>query len=236
MPDRDRDTGGPGRYAAVVSIYLIRHGETASTRDRVVQLPEAPLSDRGRSQAERLAVRLAAAGIGRIVSSDLTRAAMTAASLARSTGLEVEVDPDLRERDFGDQRGTPYAELALRGIELFAPGYAPPGGETWETFHQRVDRAWKRATAGCLSRQAGPKPHLALVTHGLVCHSIAARLVELPQQLTGRRFGRDGPPLRFGNTAVTVLEGPDPWRIERFACTRHLDGESADDPAAVSGL
>ena len=155
-----------------MSIYLIRHAETASNRDRVVQRPEAPLSGRGRAQAERLAVRLADAGIGRIVSSDLTRAAMTAASLARSIGLEVEIDPDLRERNFGDHRGTSYAELGARGIELFAPGYAPPGGETWEAFHQRVDRAWEAAT-GLAAAQAQPqpsKPHLALVTHGLVCH------------------------------------------------------------------
>ena len=216
-----------------MSIYLIRHGETASNRDRVVQHPETPLSGRGRAQAERLALRLADAGIGRIVSSDLARAAMTAASLARSIGLEVEVDPDLRERNFGDHRGTSYAELGAQGIELFAPGYAPPGGETWEAFHRRVDRAWEAATG---AQPQPSKPHLALVTHGLVCHSIAARLVELPAELSGRRFGRDGPPLRFGNTAVTVLSGPAPWRIERFACTRHLDGETADDEAAVSGL
>jgi broad specificity phosphatase PhoE len=221
-----------------VAIYLIRHGETASNRERVVQLPETPLSERGRAQAERLAARLADAGIRRIVSSDMARAAMTAASLARSTGLEVEVDPDLRERNFGDHRGTSYAELGERGIELFSPGYEPPGGESWEVFHRRVDRAWQRATelAGCLPQSGSRGAHVALVTHGLVCHSIAARLVELPQHFAREHFGPDGPPLRFGNTAVTLLEGPNPWRIDRFACTRHLDAEHADDEAAVSGL
>ncbi len=221
-----------------MSIFLIRHGETASNRDRVVQVPETPLSARGHAQAERLAARLANAGIVRIVASDLTRAAMTAAALARSTGLEVDVDPDLRERNFGAHRGTPYAELGERGVELFAAGYAPPGGETRESFHERVDRAWQRAAllARSLEQDGRSKGHLALVTHGLVCHSNAARLVELPEDFGRQDVGPDGPPIRFGNTALTVLEGPDPWRVERFACTRHLDGEQADDPTSVSGL
>jgi broad specificity phosphatase PhoE len=217
-----------------VSIYLIRHGETASNRERVVQHPEIPLSDRGQAQAERLAARLADVGLGRIVSSDMARAPETAASLARAAGLEVEADADLQERNFGDHRGTSYAELGERGIELFAAGYAPPGGEAWPAFHERVDRAWQRAVAEYLPSPASSRPHLALVTHGLVCHSIAARLVEFPKPAA--EFGHDGSPLRFGNTAVTELSGPDPWRIELFACTRHLDGEHADDGTAISGL
>ena len=30
-----------------MSIFLIRHGETAGNRDRIIQVPETPLSDRG---------------------------------------------------------------------------------------------------------------------------------------------------------------------------------------------
>ena len=58
-----------------MSIFLIRHGETPGNVARIVQRPDIPLSERGRAQAGRLAHRLATAGITRILSSDLRRAA-----------------------------------------------------------------------------------------------------------------------------------------------------------------
>jgi broad specificity phosphatase PhoE len=215
-----------------VSIYLIRHGETALNRDRVVQPPATPLGEEGIAQAARLAARLADAGIAEIVSSDLERTRMTASPLAQSTGLEIDFDPDLQERNFGDARGTPYAELERRNIALFAPGYAPPGGETWDAFHDRVDRAWRAATARARELETKGVGHLAVVTHGLVCHSILARKVRLSAPVSGSSFGRDGPPIRFGNTALTILSDDDgAWKVELFACTTHLD-EATDSSVA----
>ena len=215
---RSAGQGNPGggrealRLATVVAvaIYLIRHGETASNAARVVQTPETPLSARGRAQAERLARRLAGAGIAAILSSDLARAAMTAERLAAATGLAVARESLLQERSFGDVRGTPYAELAARGIALFAPDYAPPGGETWEAFHARVDRAWEAVERAA----AGSAGHLAVVTHGLVCHSMVSRRL-------GAALGPDAA-AGFRNTALTVVEGP-PWRVALLGCTAHLD-------------
>jgi probable phosphoglycerate mutase len=185
-----------------------------------VQLPDNPLSPRGIEQAERLAHRLAREGIGAILSSDLARAAQTAARLARLTGLPVRHDPLLRERDFGDIRGTPYAEL---GFDMFAPDYAPPGGETWEAFHARVDRAW------ALVRElaAAARGHLAVVTHGLVCRSLAGRHLLLPEGSTV--------PERWENTAVTIVDHPAPWRVRRLNCIAHLDDPAAR-PRAGSGV
>jgi len=216
-----------------MAIYLIRHGETASNRARVVQVPETPLSQRGLAQARLLAERVAGLGIARIVSSDMARARMTAEAVEAATGAPLSLDPDLQERNFGDHRGTPYSELMEQGIELFAPDYEPPNGESWEVFHQRVDRAW----ANACRRADELEGHLALVSHGLVCHSIAARLVELPaSRVSPESYARNGPPLHFGNTALSRLEGPAPWRMEIFACTAHLDGAVADDGSGVSGI
>ncbi|MEE2613267.1 MAG: histidine phosphatase family protein, partial [Acidobacteriota bacterium] len=64
-------------------IYLIRHGETASNEQRVVQRSDTPLSARGALQAERLAARLADVGLTRIIASDYRRARQTAAALAQ---------------------------------------------------------------------------------------------------------------------------------------------------------
>ncbi len=54
-----------------MAIFIVRHGETASNAARVVQTPETPLNERGLEQTQRLARRLAEAGIARILSSDL---------------------------------------------------------------------------------------------------------------------------------------------------------------------
>jgi broad specificity phosphatase PhoE len=196
-----------------MAIYLIRHGETPGNRDRVVQRADTPLSGRGLEQAGQLAARLADHRIERILASDLSRAHMTAQRLAEATGVPVQSEPLLQERNLGDLRGTPYAELDLNP---FAPGYAPPGGETWEVFHRRVDLAWERIRAAA----KGLEGHLAVVTHGLVLHSLAIRHLELPADVPSAP--EDGPPLRFGNTALSIVQDAAPWRIELFACTAHL--------------
>ena len=214
-----------------MAIYLIRHGETEFNKKRVVQHPEVPLSDRGIAQARHMARRLADAGITRILVSDMTRARMTAAALEEVTGLEAEVEWDIRERFFGDYCGTPYEELLDRGVDLFAPDHEPPNGESWPVFHERVERGWQKA--GRVAQET--EGHLAVVTHGLVCHSITARLAERPSHVEEGSFGLDGPPIRFGNTAVSILDGPGPWRFQLFACTAHLDGAVADDGSSLSG-
>ena len=202
-----------------MSIFLIRHGETVGNASRVVQHPDNPLSPRGEAQAERLARRLAGAGIARIVSSDFARAASTARALERVLGVPLTFEPLLQERSFGDLRGTPYAEL---GLDMFAPDYAPPNGETWEVFHRRVDRAWARVQA----LAAGTAGHLAVVTHGLVCRSLAERhLVLGPGEIA---------PLKWENTSLTVCEGPTPWRVGLLNCVAHLDDLDAA-PLADSG-
>ena len=202
-----------------MSIFLIRHGETLGNASRTVQLPDNPLSPRGIAQAELLARRLEREGIAAILASDFARAAATAERLRRVTGAPVRHDPLLQERNFGDLRGTPYAEL---GFDMFAPDYAPPNGETWEAFHARVDRAWAlvqeaAATAG---------GHLAVVTHGLVCRSLAGRHLVLPAGLDA--------PERWENTALTIIDYPAPWRVQVLNCIAHLE-DSAAHPLADSG-
>ncbi len=189
------------------SIYLIRHGETPENASRVVQTPESALSPRGLEQAERLAQRLAGHAIARILASDLARAAMTAQRLHVATGAPLELEPLLQERNFGDLRGTSYHEL---DVDLFAPDYAPPGGESWEMFHARVDRAWQRVRALAASALG----NLAVVTHGLVCHSLTRHLA-LPEGAQ--------PELGFGNASLTIVAAGPPYAVSLFNCTAHLE-------------
>ena len=201
---------------AARSIFLIRHGETAGNAGRVLQFPDIPLTARGQEQAARLGKRLAGEGVGGILSSDMTRAAMTAEAVARATRLPITFEPLLHERNFGDIRGKQYDEL---GFDPFALDYAPPNGESWDVFHARVDRAWQRI---CEVADATPG-HLAVVTHGLVCRSIAARHVALADGLVV--------PERWENTSVTIIGARDPWRVDLLNCCAHLEDLRASESA-----
>ena len=186
-------------------IFLMRHGETRDNAERVLQLPDSPLSERGVAQAGSLARRLSAVGVSRILASDFRRAVMTADPIAHACGLDIEFEPLLQERNFGRLRGRAYSDL---DVDPFAPGYAPPDGETWETFHVRVDRAWSCIRE--LSDQTSG--NLAVVTHGLVCRSLIERHLGLDTEIGA-----------FPNTCVTEIESAPPWRVTRLACAAHLE-------------
>ena len=192
-----------------MSIVLVRHGETAGNASRVLQPADIPLNELGKLQAERLAERLATMPIGHIVSSDLRRAQMTAGPIAERLGLAIETTPLLAERNFGDLRGTAYADL---GGDPFAPGFAPPNGETWDMFHERVERAFEFI----LTRAADTSGELLVVTHGLVCRALLTRHIA---PSAGEEL-----PSAFGNCGVTLLDPTPPYQPRLVNCVRHLDG------------
>ena len=203
-----------------MAIFLIRHGETTGNANRVVQLPETRLSERGIAQAERLGARLAGDGITRILSSDYARAHRTAEEIAAATDLPIEIEETLRERNFGDLRGRPYSEVG----DIFAEGFEPPGGESWETFYERAERSWLAVRAAADTTQG----HLAVVTHGLICYAYVARHAQLPE---GAEVG-----FGFANTSVTLIGDKPPFPIELLNCSAHLGEGSEHEPGSVSGI
>lgn len=193
-------------------IYLIRHGQTDSNAGRIVQLPTDPLSAHGTQQSIRLAARLAGCAIKRLVSSDLERAAMTAAQVSAATGIQAEFTELLRERSFGSLRGTPYDELTC---DPFATDYHPPGGEGWEQFHDRVSAAWTH-----IEHVAAESEPVAVITHGLVLRSLLTRHFDVDMNSSEAAATARMIP----NTSVTIVEKTAAgWRIDTVACIEHLN-------------
>ena len=190
-----------------MSIFIVRHGETHGNASRLIQGPETPLNARGIAQAEALAERLAREGVAHILASDYARARMTADAVHRATGAPLEVEPRLRERDFGDWRGESHDVIP----HFLDDGVFPPNGEAWEAFHARAGAAWER-----IARQAREAAgNVVAVTHGLVCYSFALYHLALP---AGVEAG-----LGFHNTSVTVADSRAPWAVTTLNCTAHLD-------------
>ena len=199
-----------------MAILLVRHGRTDGNARRILQHPETPLSAEGEDQARRLAARLVSERIGEVLCSDYARARTTAEAVARACGAPLEVDPGLRERFFGELNGRAYADL---GFDPFAPDYTPPGGESWRDLHARVDAVWPRVCA----RADTVDGDLVVVTHGLFCHSLAARHLDLEAHPTD--FGG------FGNTSLTVIDPEPPFAVRLLACVAHLDEVLDSAPA-----
>ena len=151
-------------------ILLARHGETEWNAVRRVQgWTDIPLSERGLAQAEALADRLSLIPLAAVYSSDLSRAAQTAAPAAARQGLEVQAAPKLREKGFGDWEGLTQAELERDYPDLWRRYHVArdldalvPGGETWPQVQDRVAAALRRI----LAAHPGPEETVLLVGHG----------------------------------------------------------------------
>ncbi|MDX6501967.1 MAG: ribonuclease / adenosylcobalamin/alpha-ribazole phosphatase [Blastocatellia bacterium] len=146
--------GWTGARGTPTRLLLLRHGQTAlSVHRRYSGRGNPELTDLGRQQAQAAARYLGErGGIAAVVSSPLQRAYDTAAAAAKALGLDVTVDDDLIETDFGAWEGLTFAEAAERDPALHARWLSdtatePPGGESFDAALERVCRARERIVA-----------------------------------------------------------------------------------------
>lgn len=139
------------------AVLLARHGETDDNREplRFQGWRDTALNETGRRQAAELAERLAGEGIASLWSSDLSRARATAEIVGARLGLEVQLDPRLREGNRGVWEGRLFEDVAREEPQLYAAWmrggeqWRFPGGESLGELQQRVSEcvAEIRATA-----------------------------------------------------------------------------------------
>jgi len=136
----------------VTTLLLVRHGETDwNAEGRLQGHTDRPLSDFGRRQARQLADELEGEEIEAIYSSDLARARETAEIVGERLGLAVELDPDLREKDWGNWEG-------LTAVERDRVEFV---GESTEAHQERLLRALRR-----ISERHPGEGRVLVVTHG----------------------------------------------------------------------
>jgi len=169
-----------------VRLVLWRHGQTIWNAERRFQgQTDIPLDETGQAQAERAARLLAALRPDLIVASDLSRAASTAAALARLTGLEVALDKDLRERHGGGWEGLNDAEIRARYPAEHA-SWSPPDGEPSPVVAERVAGALQRIADRLAEDNHDGASRLAVVaSHGAALRLGMSRFLGLPEELSG---------------------------------------------------
>ncbi|RAV20673.1 histidine phosphatase family protein [Paenibacillus contaminans] len=150
-----------------MDLFIIRHGQSVGNISEE-DMPDCPLTELGRRQAEHVADCLEGAGLTHIVSSPLIRAIETAQPLARRSELPVRVWLEAYEiRNRGPYRGPKSEELErlFAGIlledEMDAEGWFYAGDETPERGHERAQRF-----IGRLRREFPGDERVALFAHG----------------------------------------------------------------------
>jgi glucosyl-3-phosphoglycerate phosphatase len=186
---------------------LWRHGQTLWNAERRFQgQSDVPLDETGEAQAERAARLLAALRPDLIVSSDLSRAASTAAPLARLTGLDVILDKDLRERHGGCWEGLTDAEIRERYPDAHAT-WTPSDGEPSAVVADRVAAALQRTATTIAEQVPGPDGLAVVVSHGAALRLGMSRLLGMPDDL----FGVLGPLSNCSWSVLGVRHGR--WRL-----------------------
>ena len=191
-------------------VILLRHGVTDwNTARRFQGHEDVPLSPDGIRQARAAAAVLAAGRPDRVVTSDLSRAATTAAIVAEAAGLRAEPDPRLREVDVGS-----WAGLDLDTIASVEPDFWPairegrdfrrsPEGET-------ATEAGRRVADALVEYAAGEGEVLIAVGHGLSL-GVAAFLLMGLDYSHARRFGG------LANCGWIELEPGQPqWKLRAY--------------------
>jgi probable phosphoglycerate mutase len=147
---------------APVAFWYLRHGETDWNRQGLSQgNVDIPLNELGLAQAKQAAVRLRDRGITSIVASPLSRARVTAEIVGEALGLEVTIEPELREVSWGIREGEPLAEW----FHGWIAGHTTPEGA--ESFAEL-----RRRTVAGLNRAVGQPPAVLVVAHGGVFRAL----------------------------------------------------------------
>jgi broad specificity phosphatase PhoE len=197
-------------------LTLVRHGETSANLEGIWHgSTDAPLTDRGRTQASRVAGWLLqeCPDAAALYTSPLLRARDTARAIAESIGLELRVEPSLAEYHLGEWEGKSYRELhenhRLWDQMRRDPDFAPHGGESPRQVTGRVSEALHRIGAS----HAGER--VIVVAHG------GALSLALAAILDGdyARWGRV-----MANCAVSELVLDPAPELLSFNRTDHLDG------------
>lgn len=156
---------------------LIRHAETIWNREKRIQgHQDAPLTRTGEHQARIWGLQLKQYKWDRILSSDSGRAIKTAERINETLQVPFDLDPKLREQDWGLWSGKTEIELKREAPEDLAKAismgweFCPPGGE------DRLQVWWRSVDALKAGAANWPGKSILVVTHEGVIKCLVYRL------------------------------------------------------------
>ena len=188
--------------AVTARLILIAHASTAALRGSSFPADE-PLDEHGKRSAAALA--------GRLPNADrrLTSPELRTRQTAEALGLNADVEPALRDCDYGSWSGRSFKEICAREPEavaawLRAPEAAPHGGESVLGLMQRV--------AGWMLREQACRHRSIVVTHATIVRAAIVQAIGAPPQSFWR--------IDIAPLSITRLSGDDTrWTLSSSGCT-----------------
>jgi broad specificity phosphatase PhoE len=154
-----------------MSVYLIRHGQTAwSLSGQHTGSTDIPLTTEGEDEARALGPWLKHVHFDLVLTSPLQRARRTCELIG--LGRQADIESDLAEWDYGDYEGERSSDIRQGRPDwnVFRDGC--PHGEKPAQVRDRADRL--------IARLYTMNGNVALISHGEFGLALAARWIGLP--------------------------------------------------------
>ena len=208
----------------MTTVILVRHGATDwNLAFRAQGHADIPLNDTGRQQARTAARHLGRRQIDAVYASDLRRVSDTARAIAAPHGLEVILEPALREIDQGEWTGLDDSEIRARWPGMWEERHrtARPGGESPEEVRRRAVAALRSIVT------TRPDDTIVLVSHGVTIRGLIAEALGYSQDLSGRLRG-------LGNGGILTFDAHSRDGTLAFDGLQRLDRRTPanEDPNA----
>jgi len=163
------------------TIFLVRHAEPLGIdqQKRYLGQQDPDLSPLGIRQAEKLCQALQGYPVQSVFTSDLLRAARTAALIAENHYCKLEKISEFREISLGKWEGKTFQEVQTQYPEEYAQrgrdivNYRTPGGESFADLQKRVLPAFSKVIEKT-------KGDLVIVAHAGVNRVILCHLMQRP--------------------------------------------------------
>ncbi|MGC5040435.1 histidine phosphatase family protein [Streptomyces sp. DT190] len=182
------------------TLLLARHGQTVwHAENRYAGVSDIGLTDTGRAQAQALGRWAAAHPVDAIRTSPLSRAVATADPACRALGLTPQLEPDLRECDFGVVEGRTLAEFEAEDPEWAAAYRADPVANSFPGAEDPAAAAARGVRALREIAAAHPGGRVLVVAHNTLLRLVLCSLLSIP----AKEYRRVFPRLR--NAAISEL-------------------------------
>jgi broad specificity phosphatase PhoE len=193
-------------------LILVRHGETEGNVREIFQGHlKVELTEKGKEQARKLALRLKSEDPDVIFSSSSHHAKQTCDIIREAfPGVPVNLTPEIRGRDYGTLSGILKAEYyTIRDASGVPPHlHRPEGGESSQDVQERMADFYRML----LERYTGKT--VLVVTHNSAVKALLAHL--LGKRMTDME--------NVGNASVTVVEVDEKsHRVSLVGCIKHLE-------------
>jgi len=196
-----------------MKLILTRHGETEENKNKILQghLP-GKLSELGKEQAKKVALRLKDENIDVIYSSDLARAADTAKEIATyHKNIPIHFVEELREKDLGEYTGKSWNEIESFDA-IINNDYSSQGVETRERMTTRLKDFLKEVFAKHKNQT------VLFVAHNGTTKVLLRTIIQ-ESQIPFEKLEDQH------NTAVNIIciEEDKNHNLEVLNCKKHLD-------------